>query len=87
MSSGNASRTFFAWPGSRWWSSTLKTACTASLLLTGRTEALPAVIGARNSSCDLDFCANAARELKIDYAVKNSFGFGGTNGTLVFARI
>ncbi|HUD27201.1 MAG TPA: beta-ketoacyl-ACP synthase II [Burkholderiaceae bacterium] len=36
--------------------------------------------------CDLDYCANTARELKIDYALKNSFGFGGTNGTLVFAR-
>jgi 3-oxoacyl-[acyl-carrier-protein] synthase II len=28
-----------------------------------------------------------AREMKIDYAVKNSFGFGGTNGTLVFAKV
>ncbi|HEV3019728.1 MAG TPA: beta-ketoacyl-ACP synthase II [Burkholderiaceae bacterium] len=36
--------------------------------------------------CDLDYCANTARELKIDYALKNSFGFGGTNGTLVFGR-
>ena len=36
--------------------------------------------------CDLDFCANTAREMKIDIAVKNSFGFGGTNGTLVFGR-
>jgi 3-oxoacyl-[acyl-carrier-protein] synthase II len=36
--------------------------------------------------CDLDYCANTARDLKIDYALKNSFGFGGTNGTLVFGR-
>jgi 3-oxoacyl-[acyl-carrier-protein] synthase II len=36
--------------------------------------------------CDLDYCANTARDLKIDYAVKNSFGFGGTNGSLVFKR-
>jgi 3-oxoacyl-[acyl-carrier-protein] synthase II len=36
--------------------------------------------------CDLDYCANEARELKINYALKNSFGFGGTNGTLVFGR-
>jgi 3-oxoacyl-[acyl-carrier-protein] synthase II len=36
--------------------------------------------------CDLDYCANTARDLKIQYAVKNSFGFGGTNGTLVFRR-
>jgi 3-oxoacyl-[acyl-carrier-protein] synthase II len=36
--------------------------------------------------CDLDYCANTARDLKIEYAVKNSFGFGGTNGSLVFKR-
>ncbi len=36
--------------------------------------------------CDLDYCANTARELRIDVAVKNNFGFGGTNGTLVFRR-
>jgi 3-oxoacyl-[acyl-carrier-protein] synthase II len=41
----------------------------------------------QDPECDLDFCANTARDLKIDYAVKNSFGFGGTNGTLVFAKI
>ncbi len=36
--------------------------------------------------CDLDYCANTARDLKIGVAVKNNFGFGGTNGTLVFKR-
>ena len=36
--------------------------------------------------CDRDYCANQAREMKIDVAVKNNFGFGGTNGTLVFRR-
>jgi 3-oxoacyl-[acyl-carrier-protein] synthase II len=36
--------------------------------------------------CDLDFCANTARDAKINVAVKNNFGFGGTNGTLVFKR-
>lgn len=41
----------------------------------------------QDPACDLDFCANVAREMKIDVAVKNSFGFGGTNGTLVFSRI
>jgi 3-oxoacyl-[acyl-carrier-protein] synthase II len=41
----------------------------------------------QDPECDLDFCANVAREMKIDYAVKNSFGFGGTNGTLVFAKV
>jgi len=37
--------------------------------------------------CDLDYCPNTAREMKIDYAVKNNFGFGGTNGTLVFRKV
>jgi 3-oxoacyl-[acyl-carrier-protein] synthase II len=36
--------------------------------------------------CDLDYCANEARSMRIDVAVKNNFGFGGTNGTLVFRR-
>jgi len=37
--------------------------------------------------CDLDYCANSAREITVDVAVKNNFGFGGTNGTLVFAKV
>jgi 3-oxoacyl-[acyl-carrier-protein] synthase II len=41
----------------------------------------------QDPECDLDYCANAAREMKIEYAVKNNFGFGGTNGTLVFKRV
>ena len=40
----------------------------------------------QDPECDLDYCANTAREMKIDVAVKNNFGFGGTNGTLVFRR-
>jgi 3-oxoacyl-[acyl-carrier-protein] synthase II len=40
----------------------------------------------QDPACDLDFCANTARDMKIDVAVKNSFGFGGTNGTLVFGK-
>jgi 3-oxoacyl-[acyl-carrier-protein] synthase II len=41
----------------------------------------------QDPECDLDYCANTAREMKIDYAVKNNFGFGGTNGTLVFRKV
>jgi 3-oxoacyl-[acyl-carrier-protein] synthase II len=37
--------------------------------------------------CDLDYCADGARPMRIEYAMKNSFGFGGTNGTLVFKRV
>jgi 3-oxoacyl-[acyl-carrier-protein] synthase II len=44
-------------------------------------------IFSQDPECDLDYCANTARDLKIDVAVKNNFGFGGTNGTLVFKRI
>jgi len=40
----------------------------------------------QDPACDLDYCANSARDMKIDVAVKNNFGFGGTNGTLVFKR-
>ena len=41
----------------------------------------------QDPECDLDYCANTARDRKIDVAVKNNFGFGGTNGTLVFKRV
>ncbi len=41
----------------------------------------------QDPDCDLDYCANKAREMKIDIALKNNFGFGGTNGSLVFKRI
>jgi len=37
--------------------------------------------------CDLDYCANEARKMKIDVAISNSFGFGGTNATVVLKRI
>ena len=41
----------------------------------------------QDPECDLDYCANNARDLKITYALKNNFGFGGTNGSLVFKKI
>ena len=41
----------------------------------------------QDPECDLDYCANTARDMKIDIALKNNFGFGGTNGSLVFKKI
>jgi len=41
----------------------------------------------QDPECDLDYCANQARDMKIDVAISNSFGFGGTNGTLVVKRL
>lgn len=40
----------------------------------------------QDPDCDLDYCANTARDMKMDVALKNNFGFGGTNGSLVFKR-
>ena len=41
----------------------------------------------QDPECDLDYCANTARDMRIDVAIKNNFGFGGTNGSLVFKRL
>ncbi len=40
----------------------------------------------QDPECDLDYCANTARDMKMEYALKNNFGFCGTNGSLVFKR-
>ena len=51
-------------------------------------QKIPPTINLDNQDpeCDLDYCANTARDAKLEIAVKNNFGFGGTNGTLVFKR-
>ena len=41
----------------------------------------------QDPECDLDYCANTARKMKIDVAINNNFGVGGTNGTLVFRKV
>ena len=57
-------------------------------VLAVRDQVAPPTINIFNQDpdCDLDYCANTAREMRIELAVKNNFGFGGTNGTLVFKR-
>jgi 3-oxoacyl-[acyl-carrier-protein] synthase II len=51
-------------------------------------QVIPPTINLENQdpACDLDYTPNVARERKLEYALSNSFGFGGTNGTLVFKR-
>ncbi len=54
-----------------------------------RDQVAPPTINIFNQDpeCDLDFVPGTAREMKIDVAVSNSFGFGGTNGTIVFRKV
>ncbi|MDO5626046.1 MAG: beta-ketoacyl-ACP synthase II [Pseudomonadota bacterium] len=58
-------------------------------ILAVREQKLPPTINLDNvdPECDLDYCANTARDASFDYALKNNFGFGGTNGSLVFKRV
>jgi len=58
-------------------------------LLAIRDQIAPPTINLENPSegCDLDFVPNVARPMKIDAALSNSFGFGGTNGALLFAKL
>ena len=58
-------------------------------ILAIRDSVLPPTINLENPDpgCDLDYVPNEARESKIHTALSNSFGFGGTNGTLVFRAV
>jgi len=58
-------------------------------LLAMRDNILPGTINLDNAGegCDLDYIANTSRDHKVDIAISNSFGFGGTNATLVFKKI
>jgi len=41
----------------------------------------------QDPDCDLDYVPNIARDMKMEYALSNSFGFGGTNGSILFKKI
>ena len=53
-----------------------------------RDQVAPPTINLRQpgEGCDLDYVPNTARRMPIEYALSNSFGFGGTNGSLIFRR-
>ena len=57
-------------------------------ILALRDQVIPPTINLENQDpdCDLDYTANTAREAKLDAALSNSFGFGGTNGTVILKR-
>jgi len=58
-------------------------------ILAIRDHVLPPTINLENpdEGCDLDYVPNEARQQRVDIAMTNSFGFGGTNGTLIFGRL
>jgi 3-oxoacyl-[acyl-carrier-protein] synthase II len=58
-------------------------------ILAIRDQVAPPTINLENPDpeCDLDYVANTARQMTINHALSNSFGFGGTNGSLIFSKI
>jgi 3-oxoacyl-[acyl-carrier-protein] synthase II len=58
-------------------------------ILALRDQKVPPTINLDNPdpACDLDYVPNTARDMQVDVAMSNSFGFGGTNGTLIFSRL
>lgn len=54
-----------------------------------RDQVAPPTINLDNpqEGCNLDYVPNTARQMKIDHALSNSFGFGGTNGSLIFSKV
>ncbi len=54
-----------------------------------RDQVAPPTINLDNpqEGCNLDYVPHTARDMKIDVSLSNSFGFGGTNGTLIFSRV
>ena len=61
----------------------------AFLAMAIRTGVIPPTINLDNpdEGCDLDYCAHTAREMPVSAAMSNSFGFGGTNASIIFSRI
>ena len=58
-------------------------------ILALRDQAIPPTINLENQdpACDLDYTPNVARETKLEAALSNSFGFGGTNASLIFGPV